>query len=553
MAGCKDINEYVNEHLPLPSPWEKTSDGEDTWYVNEDTKESLWVRPDKEVFQAIVNRIKDGPTEKNNALDKLFTRATKVLIDLLGTPAIQLCFGEDKESEIKEIEDAAEKEIENKKNVLGIKKLQPKLLKEANITKNIGDIYTILDKLYKDKKDIFEKNKKATNIQRIFRGHKTRRNIDAIPRVWTRHTEENDEWFTSPTGESVWELPANVWTRHTDEDEDEVWYVSPTGKSFWKLPRGASVIDAAPNTKVEARAQANANAKTETAQAQEQEQKAKQNNLKEKEQEKEKEKKKQKCFKLLDLCGPPPGWSPRNTKNEKHLSEAEIKHKHEMNAIQKKQHEDAIKLIDEGVDMECAETGSGITPLMWAAAFAPEVAKKLIDKGANIHKVSARGASALIYAIESYNTSTALLLIEKGADINISAGTLLNSKVLKTALDFTYADDGYAHPQLDEVRKKLIEMGAETAATAEMQKRREEKMNYAKNSRAISAEVEKIKKDLEDAIDRVRMTRDINKKETARALVRQLQGKLEDTIAAWKRKYPNMGGSRRKNKTRRLR
>ena len=547
MAGCKDINEYVNEHLPLPSPWKKMSDDEDTWYVNEHTKESLWVRPDNEVFQAIVNRIKDGPTE-NKALNELFTRSTKVLIDLLGTPAIQLCFGEDKERKIKELEDAAEKDIEKTKKVFGIKKLQPTLLKPANITKNIGDIYTILDKLYKDKKDFFQ-NKKATNIQRIFRGHKTRRNIDAIPRVWTRHTEGNDKWFTLPTGESVWKLPANLWTRHTDGNEE--WYVSPTGKSVWKLPRGASVIDAAPNTKVEARAQANANAKAETAQAQEQ--KAKHNNLKEKEQEQEKEKKKQKCFKLLNLCGPPPGWSPRNTKNEKHLNKTEIKHKHEMNAIQKKQHEDAIKLIDEGVDMECAETGSGITPLMWAAAFAPEVAEKLIEKGADINKVSARGASALIYAIESYNTSTALLLIKKGADINISAGTLLNSKVLKKALDFTYADDGYAHPQLDEVREKLIEMGAETAATAEMQEKREYKMNYAKNSRAISAEVEQIKKDLEGAIDRVRMTRDINKKETARALVRQLQEKLEHTVAAWERKYPNMGGSRRKNKTRRLR
>lgn len=551
MAGCKDINEYVNKHLPLPSPWEKTSDGEDTWYVNEDTKESLWVRPDNEVFQAVVNRIKDGPTKENNALNELFRRSTNILIDLLGTPAIQLCFGEDKENKIKELEDAAEKEIEKTKKVFGIKKLQPKLLKEANITKNIGDIYTILDKLYKDKKDFFQ-NKKATNIQRIFRGHKTRRNQAA---VWTRHRDGDEEWFTSNKGRSVWKLPVNLWTRHTDGDEE--WYVSPTGESVWKLPRGASVIDAAPNTKVEARAQAAANAKAETAQAEEQ--KAKHNNLKEKEQEQEKEKKKQKCFKLLNLCGPPPGWSLRNTKNVKDLSEAEIKHKHEMNAIQKKQHEDAIKLIDEGVDMECAETGSGITPLMWAAAFAPEVAEKLIEKGADINKVSARGASALIYAIESYNTSTALLLIKKGADINISAGTLLNSKVLKTALDFTYADDGYALPQLNEVREKLVSMGAKTAATAEMQKKREYKMNYAKNSRAILAEVEQIKKDLEEARVRVRMTHDINKKETARALVTDLQGKLEAKIAAWERKYPNTGGSRhvrpmgKLRKTRRLR
>jgi len=581
--GCKDINEYVNEHLPLPIPWEQKSDETDIWYENPETRESIWKRPDNDVVQAVVSRIKDRTREE--ILDTLLTKPTRVLIDLLGTPAIQLCFGKDKDSKIKDLEDAAEKDIETTKNVFGVKKRQPKLLKAANITQNIVDMYRILDTLYDEKKDIFEKNKKATNIQRIFRGHKTRRN------------------------------QAAVWTRHIDGDE--IWYVSPRGESSWKLPKGASLIDAAPNTNVEERANAQeqkakqnnlkegvkqkaeanarvaanahaaANAKAK-AKAEEEEEakaeatakaeaKAKAEALKElairlqkeKEQEKDKQEQKQKCFKLLNLCGPPPGWSLRNTKNENELSEAEIKHKHKMNEKQKEQHIAALKLIDEGVDTECAEIGSGVTPLMWAAAFAPEVAKKLIEKGANINKLDKRGASALIYAINSYNTSISLLLIDKGANINISAGTLLNSKVLKTALDFTYADDGYVYPQLNEVRKKLVSMGAKTAATLEMQKKRKDMITYAENSTAFSAELEEIKKNLEDAKDSeekatmaLRMTRGPKNAaratlEKARAVVTDLGRKLEATIAAWKRKYPNTGGSRRirkmRNKTRRLR
>jgi hypothetical protein len=113
-----------------------------------------------------------------------------------------------------------------------------------------------------------------------------------------------------------------------------------------------------------------------------------------------------------------------------------------------------------------------------------------------------------------------------------------------------------------------------------MQQKRKDIITYAENTAALSAELEEIEKNLEDANDSeekatmaLRMTREPKKNaaratvDKARALVTELQGKLEAKkdewkakIAAWKRKYPNKkrkypnkGGSRRKNKTRRLR
>ena len=391
MAGCKDINEYVNEYLPLPSPWKKTSDDEDTWYVNEHTKESLWVRPDNEVFQAVVNRIKDGPTKENNALNELFTRTTKDLIDLLGTPAIQLCFGTDKESKIKELEDAAEKEINEKtKKVLGIKKLQPTLLKEANITKNIGYIYGILDKLYNEKKDFFQ-NKKATNIQRLFRGHKTRRNQAAL---WTRHSDKESHWFTSDTDRSVWVLPEAA--KHV---------VNSPNYSAKKIVAKKFV-----------------------------------NTYRQK-----------KCFKLLDLCEPPDGWKEFND-NEHHKSE--------MNEVLKKRYEDALELLDknQNIELNCHHDNN-VTPLMWASSFSQELAKKLIEMGADINKRDYLGSTALIYAVHGKKASTALLLIEKGANINLSTKITGDSDILYSAIDYTY-NKGTIVPELKGVHDALLKKGA---------------------------------------------------------------------------------------------
>lgn len=397
MAGCKDINEYVNQHLPLPSPWEKTSDREDTWYVNEDTKESVWVRPDNDVFQAVVNRIKDGPTEKKNALDKLFTRSTKDLIDLLGTPAIQLCFGEDKERKIKELEDAAEKEIDEKKEAAAKilrKGAGAQFASSANKTKispkSITEIYGILDKLYKDKKDFFQ-NKKATNIQRLFRGHKTRRNQAAL---WTRHSDKESHWFTSDNDRSVWVLPEAA--KHV---------VNSPNYSAKKIVAKKFV-----------------------------------NTYRQK-----------KCFKLLDLCEPPGGWKEFND-NEHHKSE--------MNEVLKKRYEDALELLDknQNIELNCHHDNN-VTPLMWASSFSQELAKKLIEMGADINKRDYLGSTALIYAVHGKKASTALLLIEKGANINLSTKITGDSDILYSAIDYTY-NKGTIVPELKDVHDALLKKGA---------------------------------------------------------------------------------------------
>jgi len=80
--------------------------------------------------------------------------------------------------------------------------------------------------------------------------------------------------------------------------------------------------------------------------------------------------------------------------------------------------------IDAGVDINFTKEVSNWTPLMWAASFGHvEIAKLLIDKGANVNAISASSDKSggqetpLMIAALRGNTEIAKLLIEKGADV----------------------------------------------------------------------------------------------------------------------------------------
>jgi len=79
------------------------------------------------------------------------------------------------------------------------------------------------------------------------------------------------------------------------------------------------------------------------------------------------------------------------------------------------------RLIKEGADVNAADSESGMTPLMYAAAnnTNPNVFKALIESGALVNAVDKEGSTPLmIAAAKAPNRQILLVLIENGANVN---------------------------------------------------------------------------------------------------------------------------------------
>ena len=97
----------------------------------------------------------------------------------------------------------------------------------------------------------------------------------------------------------------------------------------------------------------------------------------------------------------------------------------------------ALRLIDEGADVDCIHVETGYTPLMLAvsAAELKEVAERLIATGANLDFVEKGGWSALMFACASSRAGTAMLLIEAGAQLNLASPLDLSALVVAVNSD----------------------------------------------------------------------------------------------------------------------
>ncbi len=82
------------------------------------------------------------------------------------------------------------------------------------------------------------------------------------------------------------------------------------------------------------------------------------------------------------------------------------------------------QLVAAGADVNSTETWRGQTALMWAAAenHAPMV-RWLLDHGARIDRASSGGFTALLFAVRQGAIAATRVLLEAGADVNISVQT----------------------------------------------------------------------------------------------------------------------------------
>jgi ankyrin repeat protein len=80
----------------------------------------------------------------------------------------------------------------------------------------------------------------------------------------------------------------------------------------------------------------------------------------------------------------------------------------------------AVKsLLDRGANVEAKESRQGQTALMWAAAQnQPEVVQALIEGGADIHTRSKGGFTPLLFAARTGAIDSARILLAAGADVN---------------------------------------------------------------------------------------------------------------------------------------
>jgi ankyrin repeat protein len=79
-------------------------------------------------------------------------------------------------------------------------------------------------------------------------------------------------------------------------------------------------------------------------------------------------------------------------------------------------------LLDRGVDVNARESWRGQTALMWAAAQEhPLVARRLVERGADVTIKSKGGFSALVFAVRSGNPESVRILLEAGGDVNDAA------------------------------------------------------------------------------------------------------------------------------------
>ena len=74
-------------------------------------------------------------------------------------------------------------------------------------------------------------------------------------------------------------------------------------------------------------------------------------------------------------------------------------------------------LVDAGAEVAVQGSHDGETPIMYAASR--DIASYLLDRGADVNKMSTNGRSALINAISRNNVEFARFLIDKGADVNM--------------------------------------------------------------------------------------------------------------------------------------
>ena len=133
-----------------------------------------------------------------------------------------------------------------------------------------------------------------------------------------------------------------------------------------------------------------------------------------------------------------------------------------MNAASIGHTEVAKKLIEHGADVN-AKDDTGATPLMLAAAFGhKETAELLLDKGADINAKNEIGATALLFAVTLEQTETAKFLIDKGTDLNLTYNSV-------TVLDFAENKD------YKDIVKYLKSKGAKRSAGLEKQKDETEK------------------------------------------------------------------------------
>src|SRR5438309_2739249 len=84
---------------------------------------------------------------------------------------------------------------------------------------------------------------------------------------------------------------------------------------------------------------------------------------------------------------------------------------------------DIVKaLLAHGADANAKESARGQTALMWAVAEKhPEVERLLIDHGADVHARSTSGFTPLLFAAQQGDVDSARMLLEAGANINDTA------------------------------------------------------------------------------------------------------------------------------------
>jgi len=84
---------------------------------------------------------------------------------------------------------------------------------------------------------------------------------------------------------------------------------------------------------------------------------------------------------------------------------------------------DTVKsLLAHGADVNAKESARGQTALMWAVAEKhPEVARLLIDRRADVHARSTSGFTPLLFAAQQGDLDSARMLLEAGANVNEAA------------------------------------------------------------------------------------------------------------------------------------
>lgn len=95
-----------------------------------------------------------------------------------------------------------------------------------------------------------------------------------------------------------------------------------------------------------------------------------------------------------------------------------------------------VKLLIERVaNVDAKYTESGVTALMYAAKYGRvEVAKLLIEKGANVNLQGDRGETPLIMGIDAGSIEMVSLLIEKGANLEIAENTNGTTPLIEAVL-----------------------------------------------------------------------------------------------------------------------